>query len=135
MKRLTLLVSSLLLLGVTLLPMAATAQVDIVPNETCAQARATAREGNPVACTEDRPNENPLYGPDGIIVKIANLLAFATGIAAVIVIIVAGIQYMVSTGDATKINNAKNAIIYAVVGLVVIVAARTIVVFMISKLG
>jgi hypothetical protein len=86
-------------------------------------------------CQENKPETNTIYGPNGIITKIANIIAIIVGIAAVIVIIIAGIQYMVSTGDPTKVNNAKNAIIYAIVGLVVAVLARILVVFTVSKLG
>lgn len=86
------------------------------------------------ACQDANPTKNPIYGPDGIITKIANIIALIVGVAAVIVIIIAGIQYMLSTGDATKVNNAKNAILYAVAGLVVAVFARTIVVFFVDKL-
>jgi hypothetical protein len=78
--------------------------------------------------------DNSLYGPNGIIVKIVNILAFVIGIAAVIVIIIAGIQYMVSTGDSTKVNNAKNAILYAIVGLVVAVLSRWVILFTIGKI-
>lgn len=79
-------------------------------------------------------SDNSIYGPNGIITKIANIIAIIAGIAAVIVIIVAGIQYMLSTGDPTKVNNAKNAILYALVGLVVIIVARALVVLVIGKL-
>lgn len=80
-------------------------------------------------------SNNSIYGPNGIITKIANILAIIVGVAAVIVIIVAGIQYMLSTGDPTKVNNSKNAIIYAVIGLVVAVLARTLVVFVVGRIG
>lgn len=79
--------------------------------------------------------DNSIYGPNGIITKIVNILAVIIGVTAVIIIIVAGIQYMLSTGDATKVNNAKNTILYAVVGLVVALLARTIVLFIIDGLG
>ena len=84
--------------------------------------------------TGQNKSDNSIYGPHGIITKVANILAIFVGVAAVIVVVIAGIQYMTSTGDSTKVNNAKNAIIYAVVGLMVVVAARTIIVFMIGKL-
>lgn len=80
-------------------------------------------------------SNNSIYGPNGIISKIANIIALIVGVAAVIVIIIAGIQYMLSTGDPTKVNNAKNAILYAIVGLVITVLARTLVVFVVGKLG
>ena len=85
-------------------------------------------------CPDVNPTTNPIYGPKGIITKVANIIAIIVGIAAVIIIIIAGIQYMTSTGDPTKVNNAKNAILFAVIGLVVAVLARTLVVFFVSKL-
>ncbi len=80
-------------------------------------------------------NSNSIYGPKGIIARIANILAIVVGIAAVIVIMIAGIQYMLASGDAAKVGRAKDAILYAVIGLVVTVLARTIVVFVISRIG
>jgi hypothetical protein len=103
------------------------ADFDLIP--------ACTDNSSATACAENNPNRNTIYGPNGIITKIANILAIIIGVAAVIVIIVAGIQYMVSTGDPTKVNNAKNAIIYAIVGLVIAVLARTLVIFIIGKLG
>jgi hypothetical protein len=103
------------------------ADFDLIP--------ACTDNSSATACSENNPSRNTIYGPNGIITKVANILAIIVGIAAVIVIIVAGIQYMVSTGDPTKVNNAKNAIIYAIVGLVVAVLARTLVIFIIGKLG
>lgn len=48
------------------------------------------------------------------------------GVIAVIVIIVAGFMYVTSGGDAAKVVKAKNAILYAVVGLIVIILAFVI---------
>lgn len=59
--------------------------------------------------------------------KIINLLLFLIGAIAVIVIIVAGIRYVVSGGDQGQITGAKNTILYAVVGLVVALMAFAIV--------
>src|SRR3990167_8668736 len=64
-------------------------------------------------------SDNSIYGPNGVLTKAINILSIIIGIAAVVVIIIAGIQYMLSTGDPTKVNNSKNTIIYAVVGLVI----------------
>ncbi len=84
--------------------------------------------------TSQDPGDNTIYGPDGIITKIANIIAIIAGIAATIIIVIAGIQFMVSTGDPGKVSSARNAILYAVIGLVVIVLARTLVVFVVGKL-
>lgn len=126
MKRLQLLLASVIGVSVIALAAGPVFAFDLIP--------ACNDNSSATVCTDSKANTNPLYGPKGIITKIANIIAMIVGIAAVIVIIIAGIQYMVSTGDPTKVNNAKNAIIYAIVGLVVAVLARTLVVFFVSKL-
>lgn len=51
------------------------------------------------------------------------------GIVGVGVIIYGGMIYITSTGDAAKVNRAKNIILYGVVGLIVAVLAYGIVEF------
>lgn len=58
--------------------------------------------------------------------SILNTVYLWIGIIATIVIIIAGIFYMISLGDAAKIQRAKNAIIYAIIGLIVTLAAFAI---------
>ena len=62
-----------------------------------------------------------------------NAVYFAGGAACVIVIVVAGILYALSAGDSNQIKIAKNAILYAVVGLVVIMMAFAITAFVIGQ--
>ena len=61
-----------------------------------------------------------------VVLGVLNTFYFIAGAAAIIVIIIAGIIYTVSDGDSSKITRAKNAIIYAVVGLAIILGAFTI---------
>lgn len=79
-------------------------------------------------------SENPLVGEDSILETAANLLAMITAVAAVIVIIVAGITMVVSSGDSAKVKSSRDAIIYAAVGLAVVALARTIVIFIIDRI-
>lgn len=65
--------------------------------------------------------------------SIFGVIYLVTGIVAVIVIIIAGIQYAVSSGDAAKVTKAKNAIIYAVVGIVVVIMAYAITSFVAGR--
>lgn len=48
-------------------------------------------------------------------------------IVCVVVIIVGGINYMTSAGDAGKVKTAKNTILYGLIGLVICVLAFAIV--------
>ena len=65
---------------------------------------------------------------------IVNTLLFVLGAVAVLVIIVAGIMYVVSGGEAASVKKAKDMILYAVVGLVVALMAFAIVNFVVTKM-
>lgn len=66
--------------------------------------------------------------------KVVNLLLYVLGVIAVIVIIVGGIKFTTSDGDAGKIKGARETILYAVVGLVVAILAWSIVNFVVLKI-
>jgi hypothetical protein len=89
--------------------------------------------GNSAVCTGAN-TKDPLAGTDGLIVKVTNLIAFAAGAAAIIVLIIGGIRYITSGGDAGNVESAKNTVVGAIIGLVVIALARTIVAFIVTKI-
>ena len=57
------------------------------------------------------------------------------GIVAVIAIIIGGIRYTTSGGESSNISAAKDTILYAVVGLVVVVMAAAITDFVIKNVA
>jgi hypothetical protein len=61
------------------------------------------------------------------------ILSYIAGVAAVIMVIVGGIRYITSGGDSNNISSAKNTVIYALIGLVVALLARTIVAFVFKR--
>lgn len=69
----------------------------------------------------------------GTIKSVGNIIIFITGAVAVLMIIIGGLRYTLSGGDQGSINGAKNTIMYAVVGLVVSVAAYAIVNLVLSN--
>jgi hypothetical protein len=69
-----------------------------------------------------------------IIHTIVNLLSAIVGVVAVIMIIVGGFRYITSGGNDTSVTSAKNTILYAIIGLVVVALAQLIVRFTLSKL-
>lgn len=71
----------------------------------------------------------------GLFRQIANILVFIVGAVAVIMLIVGGLRYTLSTGDEKKITSAKNTILYSVVGIVVAFASYAIVNFVLDNLG
>jgi len=69
----------------------------------------------------------------GLIRNIINILLYLIGAIAVIMIIIGGIRYTTSNGDASNTKSAKDTILYAVVGLVVAILAFAIVNFVLTS--
>ncbi len=67
----------------------------------------------------------------GIILRIVFGVA---GAVALVVLLLASLKYVVSRGDPGEVAKAKNAIIYAVIGLVVIASAFAIVGFVVGRI-
>lgn len=75
----------------------------------------------------------PVIEADTVLNSVLNIVYFAGGVACVIVLVVAGILYATSDGDSSKIKRAKDAILYAIVGLVFIMMAFVITGFVIGR--
>jgi len=67
------------------------------------------------------------------IASVINLLSVLVGVAAVIMIIIGGFRYITSAGDSNKVTSAKNTIIYAIIGLIIVALAQLIVHFVLNK--
>ena len=88
--------------------------------------------GTSVACKNYGSN-NPFTNNDGVLIKVALLISWIIGIASVAIILYAGLQFMMSRGDAQKAANARNTILYASLGLVVAVASQAIIAFVLNR--
>jgi multisubunit Na+/H+ antiporter MnhB subunit len=67
-------------------------------------------------------------------VKIVNVFLYIGGIAAVVMIIVSGVQMTTSAGNPGAVAKAKNTMIWSIVGLLVMILAYAIVNFVIGKI-
>ena len=130
MKKISLLLSSLYMMLIVLAPLPAFAQFESL-EEACRSGNVTDSS----VCDDIQGNPDPTTGPDNIFVTIANILSVIAGIAAVIVIIIAGITMMTSGGDSGKVKSSRDTIIYAAIGIVVIVLARSLVLYVINLIG
>jgi hypothetical protein len=70
---------------------------------------------------------------DNSITVIINSIIAVLGILAVVVIIIGGVSYMTSNGDASKVKKAKDTILYGVIGLIIVILSAAIVNFVIAK--
>ena len=92
----------------------------------------TLQEGAEAARCDGCPTD--LFGNTGVFRQVTNTILYIVGIIAVIMLIIGGIKYVVSGGDSKKVTDAKNTVLYAIIGLVVCFLAFAIVNFVISAL-
>lgn len=92
----------------------------------------TLQEGAEAARCDGCPKD--LFGDNGAFKQITNTILYIVGIIAVIMLIIGGIRYVISGGDSKKVTDAKNTVLYAIIGLVICFFAYAIVNFVITSL-
>jgi hypothetical protein len=125
MKRIRLFLASLLL-GISMtVGFAAPSLVAATPKSDVCTAL-----GSGAGC-----GSQPHNGVDinNVITIAVNIMSSLVGVVAVIMIIVAGFKYVTSGGDSNSVASAKNTLVYAIVGLVVVAFAQIIVRFVLQK--
>lgn len=112
----------LMALGIASLSVAPAGAVNVFNKGCKGPAQTTA------VCASKNENVNP------IVQTVIEILLWAIGIISVIMIIVGGIKFVISSGDASQIKSARETIIYALVGLGVALLAYQIVRFVVGRL-
>ena len=92
----------------------------------------TLEEGAQAARCDGCPED--LFGDTGVFKQITNTILYIVGVIAVIVLIIGGIRYLISGGDSKKVTDAKNTVLYAIIGLIIALLSFAIVNFVISAL-
>ena len=67
--------------------------------------------------------------------SVINILSLIVGVVAVIMLIIGGIRFVTSGGDGSSTANARNTIIYALVGITVAALAQIIVKFVLGRVA
>ncbi len=92
----------------------------------------TLQQGAEAARCDGCPAD--LFGDAGVFKQVTNTILYIVGIVAVIMLIIGGIRYVISGGDSKKVTDAKNTVLYAIIGLIISFLAFAIVNFVISAL-
>lgn len=127
MKRIFLATLAILGLGVAgalFVPEAPSVFAD-AKSDVCAGLQSA---GGGSGCTESGPSVN------SVINAVINILSWVVGIISVIMIIVGGFKYVTSGGDSGNVQSAKNTVIYALVGVVIVAISQTLVKFVLNEL-
>lgn len=140
MSKIKELLMSLMLLGSTLFaPLAATvtvaAQTECLDGENasisgCLDQGTCLSTDDSGDCGDEGDAEERV---NDIIKLVINIFSLIVGVISVIMIIIGGLKYITSGGDSGNVSGAKNTILYAVIGLVVVALAQVIVRFVLQK--
>jgi uncharacterized membrane protein len=127
MKKLFLnLITAIALLSMTLFSMPAMALDCTQSGLTTQQAIQCGANG---ASGNNQSSDQANAQVNNTIKTVVNILSAAVAVAAVIMIIIGGLRYITSAGKQESVANAKNTILYAIIGLVVVALAQVIVRF------
>lgn len=93
----------------------------------------TVQEGAEIARADGMPTD--LIGAEGVLTRISNVILMIVGSISVVMLIYGGFRYIISGGDSKKVTDAKNTILYAIIGLVICILAYAIVNFVIASVA
>ncbi len=105
------------------------AQADI---ETALCAGANLEASADATC---EGTDEAVASVNGIMTTVINIFSLVVGVVSVIMIIVGGLKYITSGGDSGNVTGAKNTILYAIIGLVIVALAQIIVKFVLAKVS
>ena len=108
----------------------AIAHADNIKSPLCSGSQAASGDTTQAGCTDGNlGNGESLKTLAG---KIVNLVSIVVGAISIIMIIYGGFRYITSGGDSGRVGSAKNTLIYAVIGLIVVALAQLIVNFVLN---
>ena len=90
-------------------------------------AGVDAATGDPTGTACAAVSESGAGSLQALAKKVVNIFSIIVGVVAVIFVIYGGFRYITSGGDSGNVGNAKNTLIYALVGLVIVALAQLIV--------
>lgn len=128
------LITSVSLLTMLVTPLAASgtafAGITIGTNNLECGAGGNLTSTAAAGCATD-PNSGSRV--QNIITSAINIFSIVIGLVCVVMIIIGGLKYVTSGGDSGAVSGAKNTILYAVVGLVIVAIAQVIVRFVLNR--
>ncbi len=104
------------------------------PDGACTQANTTGEVPEICKDTVNATGESPIVGPNGIVTKGVQVLVIVVGIIAVIMLIISGLRLITSGGDPKNAASARDGILYAGIGIVVVITAQLLINFVLTKL-
>lgn len=121
-----------ILIFCSLIAIAAPLLVPVAAGATCT-TNIESQIGNGVAATGTKTTgcgaSSPTSGVSSIAKKIIDIFSLVVGVVSVFMIVYAGFRYITSGGDSGNTTGARNTLLYAIVGLIIVAIAQIIVRF------
>lgn len=99
----------------------------------CADPTSDSSILNGASCAAPKGASSNLFAAGGIFQQISNTLIFLVGAIAVIMLIIGGLRYVTSNGEAASIKGAKDTITYSIIGIIVAMLSFALVSFVIGR--
>ena len=80
-------------------------------------------------------SQNGLFDKGNLFKTITNTLILIIGAVSVLMVIIGGLRYVLSSGSPQATAGAKDQILYAVIGVIIAILSYAIVNFVITKFG
>lgn len=128
------LITATLLLSGGALALTSTNSVFAAFIPACSNTKVGVANNTPVCSDVNRQTTSGNNVFIRIIKDVIDILSFAVGVAAVIIIIVSAIRFITSGGDSNATTGAKKGLMGAVIGIFVVVLAQTIVLFVLDRI-
>jgi hypothetical protein len=121
--------TGLMVLLPMLVPVAVHAQTQVnTQGDACSGASLDLSGGSTSSCGTSATST-----VGGILKTVIDIFSIVVGAVSVIMIVIGGFRYIISGGESSNVSGAKNTIIFAIVGLVIVVLAQILVQFVLAK--
>ena len=114
-----------------LVPAIASASATCSPTGSAVNSGANLGSKTTTTCGASAGVSNSAISKDAK--NLVTLFSVIVGAVSVIMIIYGGFRYITSGGDSGRVGNAKNTLIYAIIGLIIVALAQLIVHFVLNQ--
>lgn len=91
----------------------------------------SVQEGADAARADVMPTE--LIGDNGVFNRLTSTILLIVGLISVIMLVYGGLRYILSGGDSKKVTDAKNTVLYAIIGLIISLLSYAIIKFVLNS--
>ncbi len=119
-------------------PLAPVASAQVRTGQLCQGADLSFGGSDPTPCQVDNGSGGKEAAADKankIVADVLNLVSVIVGVIAVFMIIYGGFRFLTSAGNPEGTKVGKNAILFALIGLIIVAFAQVIVKFVLGKIA